>query len=84
MNKAALLELGISHIVNCSQGSGSKEINTDARFYRSIAVKYHGIKALDISTYNMMPHFKDASVFIDKALKKGGIYFCFLSLSILL
>ena len=76
MNKAALLELGISHLVNCSQGSGSKETNTDARFYRSENIKYLGIKALDIPTYNMMAHFKDASEFIDKALKKGGN--CFL------
>ena len=67
-------ELGISHIVNCSQGTGSRETNTDARFYRDVGIKYHGMKALDLPTYNMMPHFKAASDFIEKALKKDGKY----------
>ena len=71
-NKKALVELGITHIMNCSQGTGSRETNTDARFYRDVGIKYHGIKALDIPTYNMMPHYKAASDFIEKALKKGG------------
>lgn len=74
-DKRALRELGISHIVNCSQGTGSGETNTDARFYRDVGIKYHGMKALDLPTYNMMPHFKAASDFIEKALKKDGRIF---------
>ena len=58
--------------MNCSQGTGARETNTDGRFYRDVGIKYHGMKALDIPTYNMIPHFKDASNFIEKALKKEG------------
>lgn len=74
-NKAVLLELGISHVVNCSQGSGSREVSTNASYYRGSSIKYHGIKALDSPTYNMMPHFNAASEFVEKALKKGGKVF---------
>ena len=73
-DKAALKELGITHIVNCSQGNGARETNTDARFYRGAGIKFHGIKAVDNPTFNMMPFFRDAVDFIDKALKSGGRY----------
>ncbi|WAR11398.1 DUS3-like protein [Mya arenaria] len=72
-DKAHLKELGITHMVNCSQGKGPRETDTDARFYRDAGIKFHGMKAVDSPTFNMMPFFKAAVDFIDKALKSDGV-----------
>ncbi|KAL4234595.1 Dual specificity protein phosphatase 3 [Mactra antiquata] len=75
MDKKLLKSLGITHIINCSQGKTSREVNTDSGFYRDVGMKFLGIKALDNTTFNMMPFFKSTSDFIDKALKGGGKIF---------
>lgn len=82
-NKEQLRNLGITHMLNCSQGNGSRETDTDARFYRDAGIKFLGIKAVDQPTYNMMSHFKTTTEFIDKALKTGGKVFvhCFKGVS---
>lgn len=83
LDKDHLKQLGITHLLNCSQGKGTKETNTDAGFYRSAGIKFMGIKALDLTTFNMMPFFRPAAEFIDKALKGGGKVFvhCFKGVS---
>lgn len=67
-----LNKLGITHIINCSQGEGSNETNTDSTFYRPAGITFHGIKAQDSPTFNMMPFYMEAVEFMDKALKSGG------------
>ena len=43
------------------------------RYYKDVGIKFHGIQAQDNPMFNMMPFFKAASEFLDKALKKDGI-----------
>ncbi|XP_045193965.1 dual specificity protein phosphatase 3-like [Mercenaria mercenaria] len=83
LDKEHLKKLGITHLVNCSQGKSSREINTDSGFYRDAGIKFLGIKALDTTTFNMMPYFLPAAEFINKALKGGGKVFihCFKGVS---
>ncbi|KAH3855182.1 dual specificity protein phosphatase 3-like [Dreissena polymorpha] len=70
-----LNKIGITHIINCSQGKGSSETNTDSMFYQPAGIKFHGIKAQDSPTFNMTIFYKEAVEFMDKALKSGGKVF---------
>ena len=43
MNKTALRDLGITHVLNVAQGnSGGQFVNTDAKFYKRFA-KFHKV-----------------------------------------
>jgi len=66
--------IGVTHIVNCSQGTSYNQINTDAAYYRDAGIGFHGIKANDISSYDMTPNFRTAAEFIDQALTADGEY----------
>uniref|UniRef100_A0A8C9V6U5 Dual specificity protein phosphatase n=1 Tax=Scleropages formosus TaxID=113540 RepID=A0A8C9V6U5_SCLFO len=66
-NRAALQELGITHILNAAhskQGSLG-----DQQFYGSSFV-YYGVPAEDSSHFDLSTYFRPAARFIDKALKK--------------
>ncbi|KAL5021455.1 hypothetical protein ScPMuIL_000610 [Solemya velum] len=71
-NKEQLRDIGITHIVNCAQGTKFNQVNTDANFYKDVRIDFLGLKAIDIATFNMMQFFKLAADFIDKSLKSGG------------
>ena len=71
-DREKLKELGISHIVNCAQGTKLNQINTDETYFDEAGIKFHGIRALDIFTFKMTPHFQPAAEFIDDALNNGG------------
>lgn len=34
LNKTLLVELGVTHVLNCAQGNGSGFVNTDQDFYK--------------------------------------------------
>ena len=71
-DKEKLKEENITHIVNCSMGTKFNQINTDQTYFEDVGIKFHGIKALDILTFKMTPHFEPAAAFIDEAIKSGG------------
>ena len=60
-------------------GTKFNQIDTDQAYFEDVGIKFHGIKALDILTFKMTPHFEPAAAFIDEAIKSGGmsIYFSF-------
>ena len=58
--------------MNCAQGTKLNQINTDKTYFDEAGIKFHGIRALDIFTFKMTPHFQPAAVFIDDALNNGG------------
>ena len=71
-DKEKLKEEGITHVVNCSMGTKLNQIDTDQAYFEDVGIKFHGIKALDLFTFKMTPHFEPAAVFIDEAIKSDG------------
>lgn len=71
-NKEELKKIGITHIVNCAKGTRPGQIDTDASFFKDVAIQYLGLQAKDILTYDISKHFEKAANFIDQALSKGG------------
>ncbi|XP_033755518.1 dual specificity protein phosphatase 3-like isoform X2 [Pecten maximus] len=71
-NKRHLKAIGVTHVVNCCQGIKPNQINTDVTYFRDSGIAFHGIQAMDHSSYNMTPHFNMAAKFIDKALESNG------------
>ena len=86
-NKEKLKEIGITHIVNCAMGTKMNQINTDQTYFEDVGIKFHGIRALDIFTFKMSPHFEPAALFMDEAINNGGkiclFFFCFFLLLLL-
>lgn len=71
-NKEELKKIGITHVVNCAKGTRPGQIDTDASFFKDVAIQYLGLQAKDILTYDISKHFEKAANFIDQALSKGG------------
>lgn len=65
-------KIGITHVVNCAKGTRPGQIDTDASFFKDVAIQYLGLQAKDILTYDISKHFEKAANFIDQALSKGG------------
>ena len=61
-------------MVNCAQGTKFNQINTDQDYFSDTEIKFHGIRATDVMTYKMTPHFAAAADFIDEALGASGLY----------
>ncbi|KAK3085745.1 hypothetical protein FSP39_008099 [Pinctada imbricata] len=74
-DKAKLRSLGITHVVNCANGTRPNQINTNSAFFKDVGIKFMGIQANDVATYNLMPKFKQAAEFIHNALLEGGRVF---------
>ena len=53
-------------------GTKFNQIDSDQAYFDDVGIKFHGIKALDIATFKMGPHFDTAATFIDDALKASG------------
>ncbi|XP_060075360.1 dual specificity protein phosphatase 3-like [Ylistrum balloti] len=71
-NKRQLKAMGVTHVVNCCQGIKLNQIDSDVTYFRDAGITFHGIQALDHSSYNMTPHFSAAANFIEKALQSNG------------
>ncbi|XP_021373972.1 dual specificity protein phosphatase 3-like isoform X4 [Mizuhopecten yessoensis] len=81
-DKGQLKALGVTHVVNCCQGIKLNQVDSDAAYFRDAGIDFHGIKALDHSSYNMTPHFSAAAKFIEKALKSNGKIYVHCSMGI--
>jgi len=82
-NKAFLKMLGISHVVNCAEGSGFTMVSTGSGYYADVGIKYIGINVLDIPQARISAHFHECANFMDKAIGEGGrvIVHCYMGLS---
>ncbi|XP_069112467.1 dual specificity protein phosphatase 3-like [Argopecten irradians] len=67
-----LKKIGVTHVLNCAQGSKINQINTDEEFFSEAGISFYGIKAMDISTCDISPHFVPAADFINAALIADG------------
>jgi hypothetical protein len=67
--------LKITHVLNAAFGSdiSLNLINTTPEFYSQWQIEFLGIKAIDLSSFELFTYFEETSNFIDKALNKGGI-----------
>ncbi|XP_036430584.1 dual specificity protein phosphatase family protein [Colossoma macropomum] len=66
-NRTALKKLGITHILNVAH---SKQGSIGDQSYYGEEFVYYGIPAEDSSRFDLSVHFRPASDFIHKALKK--------------
>lgn len=71
-NKLGLWQLGITHVLNAAHGKLCCKGNDD--FYGT-TVKYYGIPANDLPTFDLSPFFYPAAQFIHQALISGGKIF---------
>uniref|UniRef100_A0A8D0BAN3 Dual specificity protein phosphatase n=1 Tax=Salvator merianae TaxID=96440 RepID=A0A8D0BAN3_SALMN len=73
-SKSTLQNLGITHILNAADGPYN--INTGARYYRDLPIKYYGVQAFDDNSFDISIFFNDAADFIHKALKteRGKVF----------
>ncbi|KAK5602316.1 hypothetical protein CRENBAI_014200 [Crenichthys baileyi] len=69
-DKFGLWQLGITHVLNASHGKLCCKGNDD--FYGT-TVKYYGVPANDLPTFDLSPFFYPAAEFIHLALLSGGI-----------
>uniref|UniRef100_A0A3Q2Z2F6 Dual specificity protein phosphatase n=2 Tax=Hippocampus comes TaxID=109280 RepID=A0A3Q2Z2F6_HIPCM len=68
-DKFRLWTLGITHVLNASHGKLCCKGSDD--FYGT-TVKYYGVPANDLPTFDISPFFYPAAAFIDRALTSGG------------
>ncbi|XP_054164426.1 dual specificity protein phosphatase 3-like [Oppia nitens] len=82
-NKAYLKMIGVTHVVNCAEGTGFTMVSTGRAYYADVGIQYIGINVLDVPHARISGHFHECANFIDKALKEGGrvIVHCFVGLS---
>ncbi|KAM4729459.1 dual specificity protein phosphatase 13A-like [Anableps anableps] len=71
-DKFGLWQLGITHVLNASHGKLCCRGSDD--FYGTM-VKYYGVPANDLPTFDLSPFFYPAAEFIHLALSSGGKIF---------
>lgn len=69
-SKTTLQSLNITHILNAADGPYS--INTGAKYYKDLQIKYYGVEAFDDPSFDLSVFFYDAANFIGKALNTSG------------
>ncbi|CAG2107078.1 unnamed protein product [Medioppia subpectinata] len=82
-NKPFLKMIGITHVVNCAEGSGFTMVSTGSGYYADVGIKYIGINVLDVPQARISAHFHECANFMDKAIREGGkvIVHCYMGLS---
>ncbi|XP_061693648.1 dual specificity protein phosphatase 13A family protein isoform X2 [Syngnathoides biaculeatus] len=68
-DRFGLWTLGITYVLNASHGKLCCKGSND--FYGT-TVKYYGVPANDLPTFELSPFFSPAAAFIDQALTSGG------------
>ena len=68
-DKFGLWQLGITHVLNAAHGKMCCKGSDD--FYGT-TVKYHGVPASDLPTFNLSPFFYTSALFIHEGLTSGG------------
>ncbi|XP_069000894.1 dual specificity protein phosphatase 13A-like [Embiotoca jacksoni] len=71
-DKFGLWQLGITHVLNASHGKLCCKGSEDSY---GTTVKYYGVPANDLPTFDLSPFFYPASEFIHQALSSGGKVF---------
>ena len=60
-------------MVNVSVGPKFNQTDTDSDFYQDpYNIAFHGIPAMDVITFKLLPYLRPAAEFINKALAEGG------------
>lgn len=69
-----LRRLGVTHVLNAAMGKERQYclINTSQSFYKSSGIQFHGVEALDLSSFKLDRFFEESAEFIDRALASGG------------
>ncbi|RUS85366.1 hypothetical protein EGW08_006851 [Elysia chlorotica] len=68
-----LSNMGVTHMLNVSMGPKFNQTDTDSEFYKSpYNIAFHGIPAMDVITFKLLPYLRPAAEFINKALADGG------------
>lgn len=69
-----LKSMGVTHVLNTAWGKDRSFglINTSSSFYRSSGIHFHGIEAIDVSSFSLKQFFNEAADFIESALLSGG------------
>jgi atypical dual specificity phosphatase len=82
-NKAFLKMLGITHVVNCAEGSGLTMVSTGNLYYADVGIEYTGINVLDMPHAQISAYFHECANFIEKAILEGGrvLIHCYVGLS---
>ena len=68
----------MSHVLNAAaqtRGAAAPSrchVATSAGYYGELGVRFLGVTAVDIRTFDMSVHFETAADFIDSALQDGG------------
>ncbi|XP_067466064.1 dual specificity protein phosphatase 13A-like [Thunnus thynnus] len=71
-DKLGLWQLGVTHVLNAAHGKLCCKGSDD--FYGT-TVKYYGVPANDLPTFDLSPFFYPAAEFIQQALTSGGKVF---------
>lgn len=72
-DKLGLYNLGVTHVLNAAHGKLCCKGSDD--FYGT-TVKYCGVPANDLPTFDLSPYFHPAAEFIHQALTSGGTASC--------
>uniref|UniRef100_A0A914W4G6 Dual specificity protein phosphatase n=1 Tax=Plectus sambesii TaxID=2011161 RepID=A0A914W4G6_9BILA len=67
-----LTKTGITHVLNCAEGSHFMCVNTNATYYDKSGITYKGIAAADAPGYNLSQHFQECIEFMADARKRNG------------
>lgn len=69
-----LKHLGVTHVLNTACGKEVEYgmVNTSQKYYERAGIKFMGVGAYDMSSFNMAPFFNDVADFIDSCLRSGG------------
>lgn len=70
-DKLGLWQLGVTHVLNAAHGKLCCKGSDD--FYGT-TVKYYGVPANDLPTFDLSPFFHPAAEFIHQALTSGGTF----------
>lgn len=68
-SRLGLWQLGVTHVLNAAHGKLCCKGSDD--FYGT-TVKYYGVPANDLPTFDLSPFFYPAAEFIHQALTSGG------------
>ncbi|XP_017774409.1 PREDICTED: dual specificity protein phosphatase 13-like [Nicrophorus vespilloides] len=71
-DKRFLVKNGITHVLNCAEGSDEYQVNTSEAYYRDAKIHYFGIPGHDRPSWNISVYFESAARFIDAAIRGGG------------
>ncbi|XP_072014702.1 dual specificity protein phosphatase 3-like [Amphiura filiformis] len=72
LDKYVLQDMGVTDVVNCTQGKDPGEVNTDARYYKGTKIKLYAIRARDEEGNRIVPFFTITTSYISRALEAGG------------